>query len=124
MRIGRVYYHGGFADVSDGEYSGLPVAIKRLKMNEGDPDRVFKVPSINLVHYRCLVLIQRLCREVVAWKHLTHPNMPLIGVSVSADPNRFCILTKWMPRGNVMEYAKSKPEANRLRLVCPLLVPL
>lgn len=52
-RIGRVHYHGGFADVSDGEYSGLSVAIKSLKMNEGDPDRIFKVPSIYPTHCHC-----------------------------------------------------------------------
>ena len=50
MRVGRVHYHGGFADVSDGEYLGCPVAIKRLKM-EGDSDRIFKVLATNLMHY-------------------------------------------------------------------------
>ena len=43
----RVRCHGGFADVSDGEYLGRPVAIKRLKMNGGDSDRIFKVRLCN-----------------------------------------------------------------------------
>lgn len=47
IRVGRVRYHGGFADVSDGEYSGQPVAVKRLKMNEGDSDKIFKVPLVD-----------------------------------------------------------------------------
>jgi len=53
IRVGLVRYYGGFADVSDGEYSGCPVAIKRLKMNEGDYDRIFKVPLINFTQYLC-----------------------------------------------------------------------
>ena len=51
--IGRVCYHGGFADVTDGEYLGRPVAIKYLKMDEENSDRIFKVPLINLLYYRC-----------------------------------------------------------------------
>ena len=37
--------------MSDGEYLGFPVAIKRLKMNEGDSEKIFKVPFINIAHY-------------------------------------------------------------------------
>ena len=44
IRAGEIRYHGGSTDVSDGEYMGSPVAIKCLKMNEEDSDRVFKVP--------------------------------------------------------------------------------
>jgi len=36
---------------------------------------------------------------------------------VSADPHWFRILTEWMPGGNVIQYAKSNPEANRLGVV-------
>lgn len=43
IRVGRVFYHGGFADVRDGEYSGRPVAIKYLRIKEEDSDRAFKV---------------------------------------------------------------------------------
>ena len=35
------------------------------------------------------------------------------------DPQYFRILSEWMPNGNVKEYIKSHPEANRLRLVSP-----
>ena len=101
------------------------MAIKCLKMNEGDTERVFRVPLIGLVRYHCSALVQRLCREIIGWKGLAHPNiLPLLGVSVSTDPHCFRILTEWMPSGNVMQYARSNLEANRLRLVSPLLVPL
>ena len=45
--MGQVHHHSVFADVSKGEYSGFPVAIKRLRANEGSSTRVFKVPSTN-----------------------------------------------------------------------------
>ena len=51
IHIGKVRYHGVFAKVSDGEYLGCAVAIKRLKM-KGDSDRIFKVLAIGLAHPR------------------------------------------------------------------------
>lgn len=55
IRAGRVCYHGGFAAVSNGEYSGRPVAIKYLKINEEDSDKVFRViSSIDFTCHRCL----------------------------------------------------------------------
>lgn len=118
LRVGQVRYYGGFAEVSDGEYLGSPVAIKCLKINEGDSDRIFKVFSTNLTYCRCSAFAQRLCREIINWKHLYHPNiLPLLGVSVSTSSHCSRILTEWMPNGNVVQYACSNPEANRLRLV-------
>jgi len=49
IRVGKVHRHGGFADVSGGEYLGRPVAIKCLKMNEGESDRAFRVRLVNPV---------------------------------------------------------------------------
>ena len=125
IRIGRVCYRSGFADVSDGEYLGCTVAIKRLKMVE-DSDRTFKVLIYN--QSRALPPLsfpQRLCREIIGWKHMSHPNiLPLLGVSVSTDSRRFWIITEWMPNGNVMQYVRSNPEANRLRLVWLFSTPL
>lgn len=118
IRVERSRYHGGFADVYSGKYLGLPVAIKHLRMNARDSDRTFKVRPIILMHHLHPPSIQRLCREVIGWKHLSHPNvLPLIGICVLADPRRFLILTEWMPNGNVIQYARFNPRANRLRLV-------
>ena len=107
----------------DGEYLGHPVAIKRLRMSEGDSDRIFKVLLLDLVHHLSSASTQRLCREIISWKHLSHRNiLPLFGISMSTDPHGFCVLTEWMPNGNVMQYTRSNPEANRLQLVGPLAV--
>ena len=119
IRVGTVHCHGGFSDVTNGEYLGFPVAIKRLRMCE-DFDGIFKVSTTNPACYRCSTFPQRLCREIIAWKHLSHPNiLPLLGISMSQDPLCFHILSEWMSNGNVMQYARSNPGANRLRLVGP-----
>ena len=125
--MGEIHYHSGFADVSNGEYLGRSVAVKRLKVYKGDYENIFKVPSIKFMHhlYHCLAFTQRLCREIINWKHLSHPNiLPLLGVYVSTDPRCFLIFTDWMSNGNVVEFTRSHPEANRLRLVSPLAVSL
>ena len=41
---------------------------------------------------------------------------------MSTDPQCFRILSDWMQNGNVMEYARSNPDVNRLRLVSPLAI--
>jgi hypothetical protein len=43
-RVGNIHSYGGFADVSEGEYLGRRVAIKRLRF--GTTDATFKVPEL------------------------------------------------------------------------------
>jgi len=120
-------WSGGFADVSKGKYQDRPVAIKSLRIKTRDGfDKIFKVRDHTLVlaHHSCLCSTQRLCREVLIWKRLSHPNvLPLLGVSVSKNPTYFRIISEWMPNGNVTEYVGSNQEANRLRLVGPACIP-
>jgi len=48
------------------------------------------------------------------WKHARHPNIvPFLGVT--STPLQ--LVSNWMPGGNVMEYIKEHPGANRLALV-------
>jgi hypothetical protein len=59
---------------------------------------------------------QRFYREIVGWKYITHPNvLPVIGISETPPP--FCIITPWMPNGNIVEYTRQNPDINRLLLV-------
>ena len=51
------------------------------------------------------------------WKTLCHPNvLPLLGATMSE--NRFVMVSEWMVRGNINEFVKADPNADRLGLVC------
>jgi len=61
-------------------------------------------------------MLQRFCREGVAWKHLRHPNiLPLIGVTVSNQ--RFAMVSAWMENGNINEFVGKDQHVNRIELV-------
>jgi hypothetical protein len=50
------------------------------------------------------------------WKFLQHPNiLPLVGVMMSEA--RFAMVSGWMANGNINEFIKANPEADRLELV-------
>ncbi|KAF9790648.1 kinase-like domain-containing protein [Thelephora terrestris] len=100
----NIHYDGRFTELCEGEYQGRTVW------------------SINLANHPYSGFAQRLCREIIAWKHLTHENiLPLLGVSISTDTSCFRILTEWMPHGNIMRYARSNPAANRLELLSEVM---
>jgi len=61
-------------------------------------------------------ILQRFCREGVAWKHLRHPNiLPLIGVTVSNQ--RFAMVSAWMENGNINAFVEKDQHVNRIELV-------
>ena len=43
IHFGEIQYHGGFSDVSNGEYQGCIVAIKHLRTNKRGLNEIFKV---------------------------------------------------------------------------------
>ena len=48
---------------------------------------------------------------------LRHPNiLPLLGVTMSE--NRFVMVSEWMVRGNINDFVKADPDADRFGLVC------
>jgi hypothetical protein len=52
----------------------------------------------------------------VTWKTLRHPNvLPLIGVTMSEG--HFAMISEWMVHGNINDFVKMHPNANRLELV-------
>ena len=54
---------------------------------------------------------------MVIWKRISHPNVvPFLGVSEVPTP--LCMVSEWMPNGNVRDYVRINPEASRLQLVC------
>ena len=56
------------------------------------------------------------CKRVVTWKYLRHPNVvPLIGAVM--DEAQLVFVSEWISNGNVNEFVKKHPDADRLGLV-------
>ena len=54
------------------------------------------------------------------WKHMEHPNIvPLLGITRTP----LQLISEWIPGGELTEYIKKHPNADRLNLVgiCPVL---
>ena len=50
------------------------------------------------------------------WKRLSHPNIvPFLGVT--DDPAPLSMVLEWMPNGEIRDYIRKHPEADRLQLV-------
>ncbi|KAG6907970.1 hypothetical protein DXG01_006695 [Tephrocybe rancida] len=58
-------------------------------------------------------------REAVVWGQLSHPNiLPFYGIHRLNDPlNRMCLVSPWMFNGNIHDYLKKKPDADRTPLI-------
>lgn len=93
-------YTGGFSNVYRSRYEEYQVAVK-----------VVKVVTSNLN-----AIYSGFCREVVAWKHLRHPNiLPLLGVTINDD--QFAMVSEWMDNGNITEFVQKDYDANRIALL-------
>ena len=60
--------------------------------------------------------LQKFCKEVVTWKTLQHPNVLLL-IGVTMSETQFAMISDWMENGNINEFVKTHPDANRLDLV-------
>jgi len=50
------------------------------------------------------------------WRALRHPNvLPMLGVTATEPP--FAMISEWMTNGDINEFVKTHPEADRLKLV-------
>ena len=96
---------------------GSKVCVKRVRIYSKDgPEKVTKVrhrPRPFPICHRRRVF-QTLYQEAVVWKHLEHHNIvPLLGII----PTPLQLISKWMPGGDLPEYIKKNPDADRLDLV-------
>ncbi|KAF9644747.1 kinase-like protein, partial [Thelephora ganbajun] len=100
--MGVPHARGGFADVWKGQYDGLEVAAKALRLYSRD----------NLEKIR-----RRFCREVMIWRTLRHPNvLPLLGATMTKD--QFVMVSPWMDNGSINEFLKRNgTSVNRLELL-------
>jgi serine/threonine protein kinase len=59
---------------------------------------------------------QKFRREVIAWRHLRHPNiLPFIGVNL--ERHKLAMVSEWMDHGNINEFVENYTGVNRAQLV-------
>jgi len=115
---------GSFGDVWEGICNDKRVAIKALRVYKRDDIQNVRKVSHHIQYYLSPAppvdcRHQVFCKEVVIWKRISHPNVvPFLGVSEAPTP--LCMVSEWMPNGNVRDYVGKNPEASRLQLVCRL----
>ncbi|KAG6907607.1 hypothetical protein DXG01_008225 [Tephrocybe rancida] len=91
---------GGFADIYKGNCEGHVVALKAI--------RVYQTTQIEL-------LLKHISKEVILWGQLSHPNvLPIYGVY--RFQNRICLVSPWMEAGDIAQYLKYRPGADRVQL--------
>lgn len=62
---------------------------------------------------------QRFMRETSVWFNVHHPNItPLLGISTDFDqPNKPCLVLPYYQHGNIVNYIRKHPYANKPALV-------
>jgi hypothetical protein len=105
----------GFADIWKGNYRGEPVCIKSLwtlsqASRPGETQKIYDY-----------FLYQKLSEHdfyntYATRKFISHPNLLPI-INKSGTPYLTCIMSPWMPDGNITQYTQINPGVNRLMLV-------
>ena len=115
---------GGFADVYHGTFNGSKVCIKRVRVyvqeTQDNPEKALKVRHrlCCFTHPHRSWKSQDFCREAVVWKHMVHQNVvPLLGITISQQPQQFQLISDWMSGGDLSKYIRKNPDADRHGLV-------
>ena len=123
---GRLLASNRFADLTTGTYGEHLVAIKTLRITARDDYVKIRKVSTGVGHpgYALSAIpIQRVCKGVVLWNTLSHPNiLKLVGVQEDMNNRQFSIVSEWMSNGNIMEFIENN-HANRLELVRGITSP-
>ena len=112
------YTLSGITDFWKGIYRGEPVCIKAIRTQ--DPIRLKEIKRvygsflISKMHSSGFMTFRRYTNEHMYISELNV--LPIINVSETRFP--FCIMSPWMPGGNVTQYTQMNPGANRFLLVC------
>ncbi|TFK39393.1 kinase-like domain-containing protein [Crucibulum laeve] len=96
---------GSFADIFEGRLADLPVCLKVL--------RTFSTPG----HRE-----REFAREALIWRQLRHPNvLRFLGATEELFANRFCLISPWMPNGNIMTFLEGNPHHDRFTSICEIV---
>lgn len=102
---------GAFADIYKDRIQGTAFCFRVLRMFVtaealGEREKLYK----------------EFCSEVLVWRQLKHPNiLPFIGASTELFSPRFCFISLWMDRGDIMSYLKQNPHHDRFAAVCQIV---
>ena len=61
-------------------------------------------------------ILQRYYKEVTVWKRLNHPNV-LLALGAGPDIAELCVVSPWMPDGNLLQYLNKYTGAPRVFIV-------
>ncbi|KAH7919823.1 kinase-like protein [Leucogyrophana mollusca] len=102
---------GTFGDVWKGDLNGRPIAVKKM--------RVFGSRRVR-------ALMKVYTREAVLWAQLSSPYvLPFCGVYLTNETSpRACLVSPWMDDGNLPQYLKNNPQADRLQLMLDVALGL
>ena len=117
---------GGYSDVWRGSYKGDSVSIKAFRVYTTDNikhltkvSNIFHDDRVDDYLLTAFNLRQAWCKEIVVCRNVSHPNiLSFLGVSAT-DSHPLCIVSKWMPNGNISEFLKTDGQINRRPLVRP-----
>lgn len=105
------------ASIYKATYHGRMVAVKVLNAHRlQTPENVHRVRASLFEFVICLPGYQRLVKEAVGWALLRHENvLPFVGIATK--PNRFSIVSEWIPNGDAMSFIARNPNRNLYPLV-------
>lgn len=103
---------GGFSDVFRGSVNGETVAVKRLRVLQCKDSSFDKVRVSHIFQgVLSATLCQMLHREALIWRQIKHPRiLPFLGLCVTGQPPRSCMISPWMHGGSLAALLKSQPD--------------
>lgn len=120
---------GAFGEVFRGSVGNREVAIKVFRVYE--TTNVVKFKKVRDLQASRLTpahigSLQRAWAEAILWCQLYHANvLPCYGIHhLSNQPSRIGLVSPWMGSGNVVDYLRVNPTAERPLLVSPPLMVL
>ena len=121
-RDDEVLDSGRFGEIYKGHSRNQAICLKIIKVNgKAQIKHLIKVNLFDAFNDRKCLTSQAVSKEALLWGHLSHPNiLPFYGIYHLGDARgRISFISPWMENGNVTEYLKRHPLANRLLLVRP-----
>ena len=117
----RPFASGGFSDVWRARNeNGQLFAIKHIRTYEVDnQEHMRKVLQVCHLARRCFSLEslhQGYCKEVTICKRIRHENV-LSVEGVAPELFEFCMVSRWMENGNMLNYVRTQEGVDRARLV-------